>query len=271
MYSETSKFGESRKKNNTHSSAKYVNFLSDASFCLGKYGLKPLLTSILPPPFPFSEPPQLSVSVVRQHNSPLLLAVCDCKGEGVGTNLTWALPENALGETSLHTENKGHIMNVKLTYQFRLDLHEGQDLTCLYQSDNGITEKRTVHIPRYCECNWRSWEHIFKCFSTKNAWCSCNVSADISSVKVLNNTSTLQNRNVDQSVVYRVSVDENQRNQKVLLKVEGNVPEYNLDCRRWCFPLLRCFLIFLYKEVRLSIYYYRIQIFVYLPFASKLL
>ncbi|KAM4589547.1 uncharacterized protein V3H82_003650 [Fundulus diaphanus] len=153
---------------------------------------------------PALKPPQLSLSVVRQHDSPLWLAVCDCKGEGVGTNLEWALPENARNETSRHTEYKRHIMNAKLTYQFHLVLHEGQDLTCVYQSDNGITEKRTVHIPKYY----------------------------ISAVKVLNNTSTLQSHNTDQPVVYRVSVNQNQRNQKVLLKVEGNVPEYSLDCRR---------------------------------------
>ncbi|MEQ2243427.1 hypothetical protein ILYODFUR_007000 [Ilyodon furcidens] len=95
----------------------------------------------------YAELPRLSVSVVRQQDSPLWLAVCDCKGEGVGTNLAWDLPANAR-------------------------------------------------------------------------------------VQVLNKTSALQNRYVDQSVVYRVSVNENQRNQKVLLRVEGNVPEYSLDCQR---------------------------------------
>ncbi|MED6282914.1 hypothetical protein CHARACLAT_003332, partial [Characodon lateralis] len=152
----------------------------------------------------YAELPRLSVSVVRQQDSPLWLAVCNCKGEGVGTNLAWDLPANARGETSLHTEYEGHITNTKLTYQFPLVLHEGQDLTCVYQSHDGITKKKTVHIPMYY----------------------------ISSVQVLNKTRALQNRYVDQSVVYRVSVNENQRNQKVLLRVEGNVPEYSLDCRR---------------------------------------
>ncbi|XP_038159269.1 uncharacterized protein si:ch211-149e23.4 [Cyprinodon tularosa] len=153
---------------------------------------------------PVNKPPHVSVSVVRQKHSPLWLAVCDCKGEGVGTNLAWDLPENVRNETTLHTEYKGHIMNAKLTYQFPLFLHEGQGLTCVYKSDNGITERKTIPIPKYY----------------------------ISSVKVLNNTSALKNHHADQAAVYRVSVNENQPNQKVLLRVEGNMPDYSLECRR---------------------------------------
>ncbi|TNN62976.1 hypothetical protein EYF80_026785 [Liparis tanakae] len=46
----------------------------------------------------------LSVSLVRQQESPLWLAACDCSGEGVGGDLVWVLPENANGQTSLHSE-----------------------------------------------------------------------------------------------------------------------------------------------------------------------
>ncbi|KAM4566712.1 uncharacterized protein PAE49_010225 isoform 1-T1 [Odontesthes bonariensis] len=152
---------------------------------------------------PVHKAPRLSVSVVRQQDSPRWLAVCDCKGEGVGTNLTWILPENARGETFLHTDYEGHIMKVRLTYQFPLALHEGQDLTCVY-FEHGITEKKTVKIPRYY----------------------------ISSVRVLNNTTPLQSRFSDQPVIYRLSVHEKHHSQKILLKVEGNVPEYSIDCRR---------------------------------------
>ncbi|XP_017271743.2 uncharacterized protein si:ch211-149e23.4 [Kryptolebias marmoratus] len=153
---------------------------------------------------PVHRPPQLRVSVVRQQDSPFWLAVCDCEGEGVETNLAWAFPENAGGETFLHTEYEGHIMKARLTYRFPLAIHEGQDLTCVYCFENGITEKRTAHIPRYY----------------------------ISSVKVLNHTTTLRSRYSDEPVIYRLSVRENQENQKIQLRVEGNVPEYSLDCRR---------------------------------------
>ncbi|XP_023207186.1 uncharacterized protein LOC102227050 [Xiphophorus maculatus] len=150
---------------------------------------------------PLQKPPRLSASVVRQQDSLHWLAVCDCKGDCVGSNLAWALPKKATGEAIRHTRQKGHI---KLTYQFPLVIHEGHNLTCVYQSDNGVTQSTTIRIPKYY----------------------------ISSVKVLNNTSTLRSRYVDQPVVYRVSVYENRPNQKVLLGVEGNVPDYSLDCRR---------------------------------------
>ncbi|XP_043974954.1 uncharacterized protein si:ch211-149e23.4 [Gambusia affinis] len=149
---------------------------------------------------PWQKPPRLSASVVRQQDSLHWLAVCDCKGDCVGSNLAWALPKKATGETIRRTRHKGHI---KLAYEFPLVLHEGHNLTCVYQSDNGINQSTTIRIPKY---------YI--------------------SVKVLNNTSTLQSRYVSQPVVYRVSVYENRPNQKVLLGVEGNVPDYNLDCRR---------------------------------------
>lgn len=93
------------------------------------------------------------MSVVRQHDSPLWLAVCDCRGKDVGDNLAWVLPENAKGQPSLHSEYEGHALKARLIYQFPLALHEGQDLTCVYQYEHGLTERRTVHIPRYCECN----------------------------------------------------------------------------------------------------------------------
>lgn len=145
----------------------------------------------------------LSVSVQRQQDSPLWLAVCDCRGEGVGTNLAWVLPENAKSQTSLQSEHEGQVLKARLTYQFPLALHEGQDLTCVYHFDHG-TEKRTVHIPRYY----------------------------ISSLEVLNHTTPLQSRYGGEPSLHRLTLQQNHHNQRVLLRVKGNVPEYNLDCRR---------------------------------------
>uniref|UniRef100_UPI0037E90F19 uncharacterized protein n=1 Tax=Semicossyphus pulcher TaxID=241346 RepID=UPI0037E90F19 len=148
--------------------------------------------------------PQLTVSVVRQQDSPLWLAVCDCRGEGVGTNLAWVLPENAKEQTSLHSEYVGRVLKARLTYQFPLALHEGQNLTCVYHFNDGTTEKTTIHIPRYY----------------------------ISSVRVLNHTTPLQSRYGGEPIIQRLSLQENQHNQRVLLRVEGNVPDYSLNCRR---------------------------------------
>lgn len=99
-----------------------------------------------------SEAPQLSVSVMRQHASHLWLAVCDCAGEDVRTNLAWILPEGAKGQTTLQSKYEGRAMKARLTYQFPLALHEGQNLTCVYKFEHGTTEKRSVHVPKYCEC-----------------------------------------------------------------------------------------------------------------------
>lgn len=146
----------------------------------------------------------LSVSLVRQQNSPILLAVCECRGESVGANLAWVLPENTKGKTSLQSQYEGHVLKARLTYQFPLALHEGQDLTCVYHFEHGATEKRTIHIPRYY----------------------------ISSVRVLNHTTPLQSRYGGKPIIHRLTLQENHHNQRVLLRVESNVPEYNLTCKR---------------------------------------
>ncbi|KAM7399087.1 hypothetical protein PAMP_018379 [Pampus punctatissimus] len=152
---------------------------------------------------PVHKAPLLSVSVVKQQDSSLWLAVCDYRGEGVGANLAWVLPENVKGQTSLHSENEGHALKARLTYQFPLALHEGQDLTCVYQLEHGLTERRTVHIPRY----------------------------SIFSVRVLNHTTPLQTRYSGEPVIHRVTLKEKLHNQRILLQVDSNVPEYNLICK----------------------------------------
>ncbi|XP_071400914.1 uncharacterized protein [Centroberyx affinis] len=146
----------------------------------------------------------LSVSVVRQQDSSLWLAVCDYRGEGVGANLAWILPDNTTGQTSLHSEYEGHILKTKLTYQFPLALHEGQDLICVSQYQHGITEKRKIHIPRYY----------------------------ISSVTVLNHTTPLQSRYGGELVIHRLALQEKLHSQRILLSVSGNVPTYSLTCQR---------------------------------------
>ncbi|XP_074535110.1 uncharacterized protein LOC141797538 [Halichoeres trimaculatus] len=148
--------------------------------------------------------PQLSVSVVvRQKDSPLWLAVCDCRGEGVGRDLAWVLPENVKEQTSLHTKSEGQVLEARLTYQFPLALHEGQNLTCVYRSKHGATEK-SIHIPEYY----------------------------ISSLRVLNHTTPLQSRHRGEEVIHRLALRENLHNQRILLKVKGNAPQYNLSCNR---------------------------------------
>ncbi|XP_037318660.2 uncharacterized protein si:ch211-149e23.4 [Pungitius pungitius] len=142
--------------------------------------------------------PVLTVSLERQRESSLWLAVCDYRGGGgVGPDLAWVLPDNAKGQTS-------RLSASRLTYQFPLALHEEQDLTCVYSFEHGVTEKKTIHIPRYY----------------------------ISSIRVLNHTAPLQSRHASETITHRLALEENHHNQRVLLRVEGNVPEYKLICER---------------------------------------
>lgn len=153
---------------------------------------------------PVPKAPLLSVSAKRQQHSPLWLAVCDCSGEDIDTNLTWILPEKAKGQTSLSSEYDGRVRKARHTYEFPLARHEGEDLTCVCQLEDVITIKKTLHIPKYY----------------------------ISSLRVVNCTTPLQSRYGGEPVLYRLSLYESQHNQKILLQVEGNVPEYNLECLR---------------------------------------
>ncbi|XP_030008582.1 hemicentin-1 isoform X2 [Sphaeramia orbicularis] len=147
--------------------------------------------------------PMLSASLKRQSGSELWMAECICSGDNVGTNLAWVLPENAKAQTSLDSRYEGHVQKATLTYHFPLALHEGQDLTCVYNSEHGFTNRKTVHVPRY---------YI--------------------SMKVLNHTTPLQSRYGGEPVARRLTLQENQHNQRILLHIEGNVPEYSLYCQR---------------------------------------
>lgn len=110
----------------------------------------------------FSGAHLLNVSVQRQQDSPLWLALCDCRGLSAGMNLSWVLPENAKSQTSMQAEYEGQVQKIRLTYQFHLASHEGQNLTCVYCLEDGATEKSTVYIPRYCEFD-RNHSHINTC------------------------------------------------------------------------------------------------------------
>lgn len=90
----------------------------------------------------------LSVHVDREQNSQFWLAVCECNA---GTDLTWLLPDSARAQTSMHSESEGHVLRSRLTYRFRLALHEGQNLTCLHRDGRGTREERTVQVPTYCK------------------------------------------------------------------------------------------------------------------------
>eukprot|EP00063_Salmo_salar_P094963 XP_014069798.1 PREDICTED: uncharacterized protein LOC106612809 isoform X3 [Salmo salar] len=149
------------------------------------------------------ESPVMRVFVARQSRS-LWLAVCEYRGDGIRAHLSWVLPDNTTGHISFRSGYEGVRVLTNLTYEFPLALHEGQDLICLIQNHHGLKERRTVHVPRYY----------------------------ISSVRVLNQTTPLYKPYGDEFVIHRMSLKENFQNQRILLKVYGSVPTYNLTCHR---------------------------------------
>ncbi|XP_029628979.1 uncharacterized protein LOC115206319 isoform X2 [Salmo trutta] len=149
------------------------------------------------------ESPVMRVFVARQSRS-LWLAVCEYRGDGIRAHLSWVLPDNTTGHIFFRSGYEGVRVLTNLTYEFPLALHEGQDLICLIQNHHGLKERRTVHVPRYY----------------------------ISSVRVLNQTTPLYKPYGDEFVIHRMSLKENFQNQRILLKVYGSVPTYNLTCHR---------------------------------------
>ncbi|XP_024910603.1 uncharacterized protein LOC103378048 isoform X2 [Cynoglossus semilaevis] len=153
---------------------------------------------------PAQKAPLLSVSVVRLQDSHNWMAVCESRGGGVGQILTWVLPKNTEDEESLHTETEGHSLKARLAYQFPLARHEGQDLTCVCRVTHGVTERRTVHIPKYY----------------------------ISAVRVVNHTTVLRDRYGCALNTRILSLRSQHHSQRILLEVDGNVPHYDLSCTR---------------------------------------
>ncbi|KAG7471258.1 hypothetical protein MATL_G00122560 [Megalops atlanticus] len=155
------------------------------------------------PPTPPPASSALGVSVGRQKASWLWLAVCEFRGDAVSVNLSWVLPENATGRTVSRSWHEGGQIRADVTYEYPLALHEGENLTCLLQNEHG-SEERTLHIPLYY----------------------------ISSLRVLNKTTPYQRPQSDGSLVHRLALQPQLRNQRILLRAYGNVPEYNITCVR---------------------------------------
>ncbi|XP_029922105.1 uncharacterized protein LOC115369615 [Myripristis murdjan] len=146
----------------------------------------------------------LNVSVVRQQDSPLWLAVCEYRGEGVTANLAWILPENTTGQSTQFSEYEGHTVKTRLTYQFPLARHEGQALTCVNRNQQGKTENRTVDVPIYYISFTRAGGHA----------------------------APLQSYRHGKHLIHKLALKENLPHQKLLLHVYGNAPVYNITCQR---------------------------------------
>ncbi|KAI1893566.1 hypothetical protein AGOR_G00125040 [Albula goreensis] len=148
-------------------------------------------------------PSYMGVSVRWQRMSPLWLAICGYRGDAASVNVTWVLPDNSTGRTAFHSgHEEGHLW-ANSTYEFPLALYEGKNLTCLIQHDHSI-EERILHVPSFY----------------------------ISSLRLLNKTTSYRWIQEESSAVHRVALQAHLASQRILLKVYGNAPWYNFTCSR---------------------------------------
>ncbi|KAJ8368457.1 hypothetical protein SKAU_G00084850 [Synaphobranchus kaupii] len=142
-------------------------------------------------------------SVGQQKGSALWLAVCKLKRAPASVNISWVLPENSTGRTTFRSGREGRGLWAKSTYEFPLAQQEGKNLTCLIQ-DGHNTGERTLHIPQFY----------------------------ISSLRVLNKTTSYHWPLEEGPVTYRVALQAHTPGQRILLRVHGNVPQHNITCTR---------------------------------------
>ena len=195
----------------------------------------------------------MSVSVRKQTHSSLWLAECEYRGEGVEVHLSWVLAENTTCQTSssLHSYYEGLQLHARLTYEFPLALYEGQDLTCLIQNEHGLKARRTAHVPIYGKFSglvseldypyilpWRHFKHVnLLCFVSKDLFLliffvDVFLPTDISFIRVVNQTTPLNRPHGRDLIIHRLALQENVHGQRVLFRVIGSVPTYNLTCHR---------------------------------------
>ncbi|XP_051719123.1 uncharacterized protein si:ch211-149e23.4 isoform X2 [Ctenopharyngodon idella] len=141
--------------------------------------------------------------LVEERYTDIWHAVCEYSGNLVKPNISWVLSdEDTIIQTTTETKCDGIKVDVNSTFEFQLSQYEGKNLTCLIQNKFGRDERRTMHVPKY----------------------------SISSIEVVNKT-TLDRRSHGQHE-HRLALQENLSNQKILLRVHGNVPSYKITCRR---------------------------------------
>nr|XP_015197302.1 PREDICTED: uncharacterized protein LOC107076744 isoform X2 [Lepisosteus oculatus] len=153
---------------------------------------------------PSTTSPAIKVFLLTLKNTPRMLAICEYVGS-LDVNITWLLPGNNTGDVSFTSTCENGMIKASSTYEFPFALHEGQNLTCqVEQGEHLSAERRAISVPQYY----------------------------ISSIKVLNKSTTFPSIHGADSADYRIMLKTGQQNQKVVLKVNGNVTTYQLCCTR---------------------------------------
>ncbi|XP_041114631.1 uncharacterized protein LOC121320404 [Polyodon spathula] len=117
--------------------------------------------------------------------------------------ITWVLPENKSGEINYGITADNGTKTVTSTYRFPTHLHEGQNITCVIEHPKlSIKEVKTVSLPAYY----------------------------LSSMHVRDGETVNKPNPIENEVMYRVVLNLGQRNQTIVIEVEGNVPHYTLKC-----------------------------------------
>ncbi|XP_064158816.1 uncharacterized protein si:ch211-149e23.4 isoform X2 [Anguilla rostrata] len=145
------------------------------------------------------------VSLVRLKTSAQWQAVCELtRARAAGrAAVSWVLPENSTGRAAFRSGYEGGSLWARSTYEFPLARHEGRNLTCLTRDGHGTTET-TLHVPQFY----------------------------ISSLRVLNRTTSYHWPQEEGPVTYRVALQAHTPGQRILLRVYGNVPQHNITCTR---------------------------------------
>ncbi|XP_072547022.1 uncharacterized protein [Salminus brasiliensis] len=156
--------------------------------------------------FPSLGPPSVHMKVGPLRDSEFWAAVCEYRGDGLVPSIYWVISDRNTTTTpvSVQPAFEGVTVLVSSTYEFELSRHEGKNVTCLIRTAYGIEERRTVKVPRYF----------------------------ISSIVVLNQTSPLRGNHGQHTAVNRIALQEALPHQKIVFRVSGNTPTFNIRCFR---------------------------------------
>ncbi|XP_034778361.2 uncharacterized protein LOC117405380 isoform X3 [Acipenser ruthenus] len=149
--------------------------------------------------------PNMTVQIYTTNENETEYKTIECtaaKGKPAA-KITWVLPENKSGEINYGITADNGTETVTSTYRFPAHLHEGQSINCVIEHPKlAIKEVKTVSLPAYY----------------------------LSSMHVRDGETVNKPNPTENEVMYRVVLKVGQRNQTIVIEVEGNVPRYTLKC-----------------------------------------
>ncbi|XP_058884648.1 uncharacterized protein LOC131737744 [Acipenser ruthenus] len=149
--------------------------------------------------------PNMTVQIYTTNENETEYKTIECtaaKGKPAA-KIAWVLPENKSGEINYGITADNGTETVTSTYRFPAHLHEGQSINCVIEHPKlAIKEVKTISLPAYY----------------------------LSSMHVRDGETVNKPNPTENEVMYRVVLKVGQRNQTIVIEVEGNVPRYTLKC-----------------------------------------